>query len=237
MASSRLPIARDAVVDVTPLAVPAVPFGFVVGVAITESAMPAWIAWLTSPLVFAGAAQLTMITLAGTASLWAIFSAVLVINARHVMYSASMSRPFGAQPTWMRWLGPHVMVDQVFALADRARDREPTEFRRYYLTAAGVLFVVWHVAVTAGTFTGDVIPAGWRLDFAPALLFVGMALLAVDRAPAAVAVVVGGGVSLLTSGLRDRLGIVVGAVAGIVAATALEQWQRGRRATDRETVA
>lgn len=237
MATSRLPIARDAVVDVTPLAVPAVPFGFVVGVAITESAMPAWIAWLTSPLVFAGAAQLTMITLAGTASLWAVFSAVLVINARHVMYSASMSRPFGSQPTWMRWLGSHLLIDQVFALADRARDREPTEFRRYYLTAGATLFVVWHVAVTAGTFIGDVIPAAWRLDFAPALLFVGMALLAVNRMPAAVAVIVGGAVSLLASGLRDRLGIIVGAAAGIVAATVVEEWQRKRRPAEQDALA
>lgn len=219
-------IERQALVDVVPLAVPAIPFGFVVGVAVTESAMPAWIAWLTSPLVFAGAAQLTMITLAGTASLWAVLTTVVVINLRHVMYSASMSRPFGAQPRWMRIVGAHLLIDQTFALADRERHREPASFRRYYLTTGVTLFVVWHAAVTLGTVVGDVIPESWRLDFAPVLLFVGMALLAVNRVPAAVAVIVGGGVSLLASGLRDRLGIVIGAFAGIVAATVVEEWSR-----------
>jgi predicted branched-subunit amino acid permease len=69
---------RQAFIDAIPLLIPAVPFGFVLGLAMTKSEMPLWAAWLSSPLVFAGAAQLTMVTLAGTASLWAIISAVLV---------------------------------------------------------------------------------------------------------------------------------------------------------------
>ena len=82
--------------------------------------MPAWIAWLSAPLVFAGAAQLAMITLAGTASLWAVITAVLVINTRHVMYSAALAPTFRRQPRWMRWVGPSFMVDQTFALAAAA---------------------------------------------------------------------------------------------------------------------
>lgn len=76
---------RQAVTDAIPLLIPAIPFGFVLGLAMTKSEMPLWAAWLTSPLIFAGAAQLTMVIIAGTASLWAIISAILVINSRHVM--------------------------------------------------------------------------------------------------------------------------------------------------------
>ncbi len=58
-------VAGRAIRDVFPLYLPTVPFALVLGVAMTESAMPTNIAWSTN-IVFAGAAQLAMVTLAGT---------------------------------------------------------------------------------------------------------------------------------------------------------------------------
>ena len=215
-------IDRQAVVDVIPLIIPAVPFGFVVGLAATESAMPQWVAWLTAPLIFAGAAQLAMITLAGTASLWAVVTAVLVINTRHVMYSAALAPTFRAQPRWMRWVGPFFMVDQTFALAALQTHRSPAEFRRYYLTVALTIYAVWNVVVPLGMLVGPIVPDSWRLDFAPPVMFAGLTLFAINRVPAAVAAIVGGFVSLTTVDLQDRLGIVVGALAGVVAGAVAE---------------
>ncbi|MGA9278327.1 AzlC family ABC transporter permease [Ilumatobacter sp.] len=223
---------RQALADVIPLAIPAIPFGFVVGLAVTESAMPQWIAWLTAPLVFAGAAQLAMITLAGTATLWAVVTAVLVINTRHLMYSAALAPTFRDQPRWMRWFGPFLLVDQTFALAALQTRRDPAAFRRYFLTVAITLYAVWNIAVPMGMLVGPVIPDSWRLDFAPPVMFAGLTLFAIKRVPAAVAAIVGGLVSLATVDLRDRLGIVVGALTG-VAAGALADWiiqERERRA-------
>jgi predicted branched-subunit amino acid permease len=215
---------RQALADSIPLLIPAVPFGFVLGLAMTKSAMPLWAAWLTSPLVFAGAAQLTMVTIAGTASLWAIISAVLVINSRHVMYSAALAPTFRAQPKWFRWLGPFMLVDQVFALAMLRSDREPDSFRRYYLTTMLLFAITWNVAVPLGMVIGPVIPEAWRLDFAPVVMFAGLTLFAIKRVPAGIAALVGGTVSLLAAGLADRLGILVGAVCGVVAGAVAEQW-------------
>jgi len=214
---------RQALTDIVPLAIPAIPFGFVVGLAVTESAMPQWVAWLTAPLIFAGAAQLAMITLAGTASLWAIITAVLVINTRHVMYSAALAPTFRKQPRWMRWVGPFFMVDQTFALAALQTHRTPADFRRYYLTVAITLYAIWNVVVPLGMLVGPVVPESWRLDFAPPVMFAGLTLFAIKRIPAAAAAVVGGFVSLATVDLRDRLGIVVGAVAGVIAGAIAEQ--------------
>lgn len=223
---------RQAVADIVPLALPAIPFGFVIGLASTESAMPLWIAWLTSPLIFAGAAQLTMITLAGSASVWAIITAVLVINTRHVMYSAALAPAYRHQPKWMRWFGPFLMVDQVFALAVNQTHREPADFRRYYLTAALTLFVFWNTVVPIGMLVGPIVPDAWRLDFAPAVLFTGLTLIALNRVPAAVAALVGGFVSLMTTELPDRLGIVVGALVGVFAAAVVEQVMEHRAACE-----
>lgn len=222
-------IDRQALTDVVPLALPAIPFGFVIGVEITESAMPAWVAWLTAPLVFAGAAQLAMITLAGTATLWAVITAVLVINTRHVMYSAALAPTFRHQPRWMRWLGPFFMVDQLFALASVQAHRSPADFRRYYLTVAMTLYVIWNAVVPLGMVVGPIVPESWRLDYAPPIMFAGLTLLAINRIPAAVAAIVGGFVSLAAVELRDRLGIVIGALAGVAAAAVVEQVIERRR--------
>jgi predicted branched-subunit amino acid permease len=224
---------RQALVDIVPLAIPAIPFGFVIGLAVTESAMPHWIAWLTAPLVFAGAAQLTMITLAGSASAWAIITAVLVINTRHVMYSAALAPSFRHQPTWMRWFAPFLMVDQVFALAALQQDRSPAEFRRYYLTVAFALFAVWNTVIPLGMLVGPIVPDSWQLGFAPPVMFAGLTMFAIKRIPAGVAALVGGFVSLATVDLRDRLGIVIGALAGVLAGAIAEQLITQRANRDR----
>jgi predicted branched-subunit amino acid permease len=223
---------RTALSDILPLVIPAIPFGFVLGLAITESEMPLWAAWLTSPLIFAGAAQLTMVTIAGSASLWAIISAVLVINSRHVMYSAALAPPFRHQPRWLRWLAPFLMVDQVFALAVLRNDDPPESFRRYYLTIGIVFFAVWNLVVPLGMVVGPIIPESWQLDFAPVVMFAGLTLFAVKRVPAGVAALVGGLVSLAAAGLSDRLGILVGAVTGVIAGAIADQWLTTRNAPE-----
>jgi predicted branched-subunit amino acid permease len=217
-------IDRQAVIDSIPLVIPAIPFAFVLGLAMTESQMPLWAAWMTSPLVFAGAAQLAMVTIAGTASLWAVIVAALVINSRHTMYSAAMAPTFRAQPGWFRWLGPWVLIDQVFALTTQQTKLDPLSFRRYYITTGLFFFSVWNVAVPVGMLVGPIVPTEWRLDFAPAIMFAGLTLFAINRVPAGVAALVGGLASLMAAGLRDRLGIVIGATAGVIAGAVAEHF-------------
>jgi predicted branched-subunit amino acid permease len=215
--------ARRAVLDSVSVFLPAVPFGFVVGLAATESAMPTAIAYLTSLIMFAGAAQLVLITLAGTATLWAAASAALVINARHLMYSAALSPAFRHQPRWFRWVGPFVLIDQVFALTSLRSLDDPDEFRRYYLTVGACFFVGWQLCVALGLVVGPVIPVSWQLGFAPAVMFCGMVAVSLRDRPSVVAAVVGAGVSAATLGLENRLGLLVGGLAGVVAATLVEQ--------------
>jgi predicted branched-subunit amino acid permease len=229
-------IDRRALLDSVPLLVPAVPFGFVLGLATTESAMPVGLGWSTSVVVFAGASQLAMVTLAGAASVWAVIVAALVINSRHVMYSAAMAPMFRHQPRWFRWAGPFLLIDQVFALATFQTDRPPAEFRRYYLSAGLLFYATWIAFVSIGMIVGPIVPASWRLDFAPAVMFTGLVLYAVNRRPAAVAAVVGGLVGLAAVGLRDRLGIVVGALAGVVAGAIAERWEPPTAATTSPSV-
>ncbi len=210
---------RRAVADAIPLFLPALPFGFVLGLAVTEGAMPPAVGWATSLFVFAGAAQLAVITLAGTATLWSVVLAGLVINTRHVMYSAALAPSFQPQPPWFRWLGPFLLIDQVFALAVLQTGRSPAEFRRYYLTVGLFFFVNWQWATALGLVVGPIVPESWRLGFAPPIMFLGLVVIGVNRVPQAVAALVGGFVGLATAGLQDRLGILIGAMSGVAAGT------------------
>jgi predicted branched-subunit amino acid permease len=218
----RAGVDRRAIADATPLFMPAIPFGFVLGLAMTESEMPTAVAWSTSPLLFAGAAQLAVITLAGTATVWAVIVAGLVINTRHVMYSAALAPTFQQQPRWVRWVGSFVLIDQIFALAVMHADRPPAEFRRYYLTAGFFFYLNWQWATALGLVVGPRVPASWRLEYAPPIMFVALVLIGIRRAPQAVAAVVGGMVGLVAAGMPDRLAILIGAIAGVAAGTVAE---------------
>ena len=99
-------ITTDAVRQAIPLFIPAIPFALVLGVAISESAMPTAVAWSTSLFVFAGAAQLATVSLAATATWLTLVATAAVINLRHVMYSAALAPRFTEQPRWFRWVGP-----------------------------------------------------------------------------------------------------------------------------------
>lgn len=61
-------IVKRAFVDALPLYVPAVPFALVIGLAIVDSGMHPFVGWSSSRIIFAGAAQLTLISLLGAGS-------------------------------------------------------------------------------------------------------------------------------------------------------------------------
>jgi predicted branched-subunit amino acid permease len=200
-----------------PLFIPAIPFGLVLGVAITESAMPTAIAWSTNVFVFAGAAQLATVSLAATATWLTLVATAAVINLRHVMYSAALSSSFADQPRWFRWVGPFFLIDQLFALTVTRTRLPPTVWRRFYLSAGIFYFCAWVSTVTLGLVLGSSIPTEWRLDVAPAIMFCGLVVLGLTNRPGIVAAVVGATVCLLALDVPNNGGILIGAVSGVVA--------------------
>lgn len=201
-----------------PLVVSAIPFALVVGLAITESGIGNLVGWTGAPIIFAGAAHLTLITLLGTGTaVVAAVSAALVINARHMMYSAALAPAFQKQPRWFRWFGPYALLDQMFAIVILRKDDDPDDFRTYYLAAAATFIFFWNALVALGLLIGPVVPETWQLEFAVPVMFVGIVVMSIDRYPKAVAAVVGAGTSYLFAGLPHRAGLLVGALVGIIA--------------------
>lgn len=223
----RDPDVRSGVTNTLPLLVPVVPFAMVLGLTIAESPVPNLVGWLGSSFIFAGAAQLTVVTLtAEGAALLAVVAAGLVVNARHFMYSVALSPTFGSQPPWFRWLGPYFLVDQTFALTIFEVEQAPDSFRRYFLGCGLTFWSVWQVSVALGLIVGPIIPAELSLSFAVPLLFLGLLMAAVRSGPGAVAAVVGAAATLATRGLPNRAGILVGALAGVIAGVVAERGGR-----------
>ncbi len=217
-------VVKQAIADALPLYVPAIPFALIIGLAVVDSGMNHFVGWSSAWLIFGGAAQLTVISLlgAGTALIAAI-TAGLVVNARHVMYSAAVAPAFQGQPRWMQWIGPYVLIDQLFALSSLRLDNDPKTFRTYYLAAGATFWTLWQTSVAAGLFIGPVIPDSWSLEFAVPILFIGLIVIGVDRFPKLVAALAGAGVTYLFAGLPNRAGLLVGAAVGVLAGTIAER--------------
>ncbi len=210
-----------------PLVGSAIPFALVVGLAITESGIGNLVGWSGAPLIFAGAAHLTLVTLLGTGTaILAAITTALVINARHLMYSAAMAPTFQRQPRWFRWVGPYALIDQMFAISIHHKDDDPASFRTYYIAAAVTFMLFWNSMVALGLLIGPVVPENWRLEFAVPVMFVGIIVMGIDRYPKAAAAVTGAVASYFFAGLPNRLGLLVGALMGIAAGVILDRRNR-----------
>lgn len=204
--------------DMAPLMIAAFPFGGVIGLAISDAeAVPNLIGWMSAWLIFGGAAQLAAITLlAAGAGFFPAVGAALVVNLRHVMYSAALVPDFREQPVWFRRFGPYLLIDQVFALVS-VKEADSDYWRRYYLGAGLFSWGLWQVAVAVGILVGPIVPESIELAFIVPALFIGLLVPTLRTRPAVLAAVVGVAVTVALSGVPNRGGMLIGGVAGVLA--------------------
>lgn len=219
---------RDGIRDALPLHLGIVPFALVAGIAAIDAGLTPMQAIGTSVIIFAGASQLAALELIGdSAPLVVVVGTAVVINLRMLMYSASIAPYFATYRQRTRAVLAYLLTDQAYALSiaeyrNEATDREPWQ---YYFGIAASLWVVWVIGTVAGIGLGASIPDAWGLSFAVPLVFVAILVPAMKGRPQTVAAVVGGGVALLAADLPLNLGLLAGAVAGILAGTL---WEVGR---------
>ena len=218
---------RQGALDALVLVVPAIPFALVFGLTVRESGLAVWLGWSSSPIMFSGAAQITLVTLIGEgASLAAAATAALIVGARHLFYSITLAPRFQGQPAWFRWLGPYMLIDQVFALTVTMENRDPDYFRRYYLASGFSFWTLWMSFTALGLFIGPVIPESWGLAFATPVLFLGLLALSVDRWEKVVVAVVAMLITFALADMPNRSGMLVAALLSILLGLLLERVRR-----------
>lgn len=222
--SDRVRAARRAAVrDALLVVVSYVPFGLAAGAAMASTGVLPFVSILSSPVLFAGAAQLAAVQLLGAGAGIALVAAtVAVINSRHLLYSAALE-PHVAEWTLPQRLGAsYLLADPVYALAAARFEAADgggaeTEKRAYYFAAGLTCLVGWTALVSIGVAVGGLIPPWVPLELAIPLTFLLLAFPLIRDTPGLVAGAVGGLVALAAGGLPLGVGILVGAGAGILA--------------------
>lgn len=221
---------RRAVTDVLPVLLGVAPLGVVIGVTAHQASLSAWAGAATAFLMFSGSANLTALTLAGSGTaMLAVLGTVAVLNARLAVYGAGLEPWFRHQPGWFRWLAPHLINDQTYLLATARDDlRDPSRFRRYWLTVGVALGGGWCAAVAAGAALGPVLPAQSPLAVAAPACLVALLVPRLRDRPGALAALVAGAVAVPAGGLPVGTGIPLAVAAGL-AAGALADRKAARR--------
>jgi predicted branched-subunit amino acid permease len=218
---------RRGIAECLPLFIPAIPFALVFGIVVQQANLGTWIGWSSSPLIFGGAAQITLLSLLGEgASVAAAVTAALIVGARHLLYSVTLAPHFRDQPRWFRWVGPYVLIDQVFALASLRSHESPEAFRLYFLGAGFCFWLLWMLFTLLGLFIGPLVPEGWQLSFAAPVLFMGLLVPAINRWEKGGVALASAVLTLLLADLPNRSGMLVAAVLGIAFGLVLERRRR-----------
>ena len=217
---STTSIIRLACRDVAVLFLPALPFALLFGVMVVESGVPQLLGWSSSIIMFGGAAQMTLITLIGEgAAVSAAVTTTLIVTARHILYSVTLAPRFQGQPAWFRWVGPYVLIDQVFALTQVKDLSGDADFRRYYLAAGFMFWGLWVSFTGLGIVLAPIIPETLGIDIAIPLLFLGLLLMAIKRRSQVVTAVVSGGAALAFAGMDNQVGLIVAVLITLTVAT------------------
>ena len=200
-----------------------IPFGLAAGAAMAQTDVAPAVSILSSPIIYAGAAQLAAIQLldAGASVALVVFS-VLIINARHLLYSASLEPHIADWSRGQRLGAAFFLADPIYALAitrfERPQGGGPrAEKIAYYFVAAVTCYLGWASLVAIGVALGAFIPQWVPLELAIPLTFLLLLIPLIKDSAGLVAASVGGLVALLAHPLPFGFGLMVGAVAGIIA--------------------
>jgi 4-azaleucine resistance transporter AzlC len=210
-----------------PISLGVIPFGMIYGVLALGAGLPTAVAMTMSSIVFAGSSQLIGTPLIGAgAPFIVIWLTTLMVNLRHLLYSASVA-PYvkHLRPRW-KWLLAYVLTDEAYAVTITHYNREelPLENKHWYYLGAGLtLWSAWQVSTAIGLFLGEQIPASWGLDFTLALTFIALVVPRLKDRPSLASSFSAGVVAVLTNAWPYKTGLMVAALIGITLGLGLEQ--------------
>jgi 4-azaleucine resistance transporter AzlC len=234
MSSARSEL-LDGVKAELPILLGTVPFGLIYGVLALDAGLPAGLALAMSSIVFAGSAQMIGANLfkIGAPGPVIVLTA-LVVNLRHLLYSASVApRVRHLRPAW-KWLLAYLLTDEAYAVTITRYNRpgdNPSHAAHahwFFLGAGLTLWSSWQASTAIGVFLGAQVPETWALDFTLALTFIALVVPALRDRPSLAAALSAGCLAVAGAGLPYQLGLMAAALAGIGVGLWLEsRWTPG----------
>jgi 4-azaleucine resistance transporter AzlC len=206
-----------------PLLLGVSPFGMAYGAYAVKSGLSDALSQAMSVIVFGGASQFVGVRLMAEGVPGAVIVlTTLLVNSRHVLYSASISLHTEHLPRRWRWLLAYLLTDEAYATAiTRYRRNEARPHGHWFVLGTGLtLWAAWQFSTAIGVFVGGAVPDSWSLDFALPLTFLAIIVPALtDRASFAAAAVAA---TIAVAGFRWEYGtglltaMLCGVAAGIV---------------------
>jgi 4-azaleucine resistance transporter AzlC len=204
--------------SVAPFLAGTIPFGMVTGIATKAAGLSAEAAAAMTIMVFAGTAQIAALPLlAAGAPVLVILLTAFIVNLRFVIYSATVAPYFKHLPLRWKLLLGYFVTDTGFAMFIRKVADKPDWPQRHWFFLGGgmVIASVWCLSALVGIVAGTRVPPEWRLEFAATLAILALMAPVIRSRGEFAAAVIGGGVALAGAGLPMKLGLVLGAIAGI----------------------
>ncbi len=215
--------------SVAPFLAGTIPFGMVTGIATKAAGLSAEAAIAMTLMVFAGTAQISALPLlTAGAPVLVILLTAFIVNLRFVIYSATVAPYFKHLPFRWRLLLGYFVTDTGFAMfMRRIQDKPDWALRHWFFLGGGmILAVVWCLSAVLGVLAGTQVPPAWRLEFAATLGILALVAPVVRSRGEFAAALVGGGVALAASPMPMKLGLVLGAVAGIVSGALVDHFAK-----------
>ncbi|MDD1783200.1 AzlC family ABC transporter permease [Enterovibrio sp. ZSDZ35] len=206
--------------DMTPLSVAVVPWGILCGSLGIQAGLTPLQAQAMSLFVFAGAAQLSGITMMGIgAPISTLFSTTFVISARHLLYSVNMRTHIRTLSLKWRLALGFLLTDEMYVLS-AAHTQKQGAFCRYYALFSGAFFYLcWNLAtlvgVLGGTHFDNIEDLG--LEFAIAATFIALVIPTIKDMAVLCSVIVSAVSVILLTVIGFSNALIAGALIGMLA--------------------
>lgn len=215
-----------------PIALGVIPYGLVFGVAATSAGFDIADVAAMSLVMFAAASQLIVVELVQQGSaIPVLLLAMLVINLRFVVYSASIAQHFASAPLPFRLSVAYFLTDQTFARSMMAfTDKELWKDKlAYFLGVALPIWFSWQASSVLGAAVGRRVPDRVPLSFAIPLVFLAVLVPSLRTRPLVLAAVCAGATSILLAFLPYNIGTLLGIAVGLLSGILAFSWPRASR--------
>ena len=206
--------------SIMPLCIGDFPFSFIVGALSVSAGMSVWQSTAWSAIVIAGSAQMLALNMLKTgATLGVIIFTTLIINLRHVLYSASISGTVREASFFKKCFMSYALTDEVYATTVKEMEGNKKEKYLFYGSAMITFWAIWVLADFLGALVGASFPhiEKYGLDFAMVAAFIAIVVPQIKSQACTVAAVVAAVSGVLLVVLPYSLGIVVASVLGVLA--------------------
>ncbi|MCG7536094.1 AzlC family ABC transporter permease [Pseudoalteromonas sp. OOF1S-7] len=212
--------------DILPLSIAVIPWGILCGSLAIQVGLSPLQSQLMSLLVFAGAAQLSSLTIVGASGgIATILGSTAVISSRHLLYSATFRNSAIALPLHHKVLMAFLLTDEMFAVTENKRKELGRFPLDYALISGATFYVIWNLSTLAGIVAGTSIPnlESLGLEFAIAATFIAMVVPSINSSPVLVAVLVSAFCAVLFHKLDVPNALLLSALIGMVVGYSLDK--------------